>query len=217
MTYLSAKLFAWLQSAEFYENFHTEAMRELPEGKGEKWIDIGCGPGLLTRLASAKGYNATGIDGDKFMIREAMKIAKKSKSSAFFACGDLYDIPSHSADIVSASSLIAMLDDKTGGFRALLNIVKPGGSLIILEPTNLLTPNAVDTWIKKGMRGKRIFALRLWAHARKNLATNPMIYNSPDIEQIVFSPLYGGLVGMWIIQKKQTRYPVSSILPSHPM
>lgn len=201
MGYSSARLFAWLQGADFYRSLHSEAIAELPEGTGSKWMDVGCGPGLLTRLAAARGYRAVGIDSDPSMIREAKKIAGSENSSAVFEIGDVFQIPAQSADIVSASSLLAALNDKVGGFHALLKIVKPGGSLLIIEPTDRMTLQAVDALTQTGRGGNRISGLRMWARARQGHATDPGIFNAAGINHVSFTPLLGGLVGAWHIQK----------------
>ncbi|MBI3650524.1 MAG: class I SAM-dependent methyltransferase [Acidobacteria bacterium] len=202
MGYCSTKLFAWLQGADFYKNLHYEAIEKLPASEGKKWVDVGCGPGLLTRLAAAKGYLAIGIDADSFMIQEAKKIARNEASSAHFKIGDVFRIPPQSADIVSASSLLAALEDKVGGFQSLLSIVKPGGSLLIIEPTNQMTPQAVATLIRGGLGGKRISGLRLWARARAGRAVNPEIFKASGAVPVIFTPLLNGLVGAWLIQKE---------------
>jgi len=201
MGYFGAKLFVWLQGAEFYKNLHLEALKQIPDGKGKKWMDVGCGPGLLTRLAATKGYDAIGIDADSSMIREANKIARNESSSAHFEVGDVFRVPPQSADIVSASSLLATLEDKASGFEALLGTVRPGGSLIIIEPTDRMTPKAADAIIRGGLRGKRISGLRLWARARRGRAVDPKIFNAPEAGQVTFTPLLDGLVGAWRISK----------------
>jgi len=201
MGYASTRLFAWLQGADFYTNLHSEAIAELPDGEGGKWVDVGCGPGLLTRLAAAKGYNAVGIDMDSSMIHEARKIAKNENSSAVFEVGDVFQIPAESADVVSASSLLAALDDKVGGFQALLKAVKPGGSLLIIEPTDRMTLQAVNTLIQSGVQNKRIDGLRMWARARQGRAVDPKIFNPTETNHVSFTPLLSGLVGAWQIEK----------------
>ena len=206
MGYFGAKLFVWLQDADFYKNLHLEAMKQIPDGKDKKWMDVGCGPGLLARLAATKGYNVIGIDMDPSMIREAKKIARNESSSARFEVGDVFRIPPQSADIVSASSLLATLEDKVGGFHALFEAVKPGGLLLIIEPTDRMTSQAADTLIRSGSaRGKRISGLRLWARARQGRAVDPKMFKTPEAGEIVFTPLLGGLVGAWLIQKILTK------------
>lgn len=201
MGYASARLFTWLQGSDFYTNLHLEAIAGLPSGGGRKWVDVGCGPGLLTRLAGAKGYDALGIDMDPFMIRTAMKIARVENSSAVFEVGDVFQIPPQSADVLSASSLLATLDDKVGGFQALLAAVKPGGSLLIVEPTDRMTLQAVGGLIENGIGGRRINGLRLWARARQGNAIDPEIFAVTEAKEVAFTPLLGGLVGAWLFER----------------
>lgn len=175
-------------------------MTGLPDGKDRTWLDFGCGPGLLTRLAAAKGYSVIGIDQDPSMIREAKKIAKSEASSAVFINGDVYQSRPQGADVVSASSLLAVLDDKVGGFQALLKAVNPGGLLLVVEPTDRMTPQAADVLIQNGLHGKGIEGLRMWARARQGSAIDPEIFNAGEGALVAFNPLLGGLVGAWIFQ-----------------
>ena len=202
MGYASARLFEWLQGAGFYVNLHLEAVAGLPSGVGGKGVDVGCGPGVLTRLAAAKGYNAVGIDMDPYMVSAAMKIAKAENSSAVFEVGDVFRIPAQSADVVSASSLLATLDDKVGGFQALLGAVRPGGSLLIVEPTDRMTAQAVNVLIENGFGGRRINGLRMWARARQGNAVDPEIFKTAEAKEVAFTPLLGGLVGAWLFERE---------------
>lgn len=202
MGHSRAKLFAWLQGADFYRDLHLNAIEQLPNGEGRTWMDFGCGPGLFTRLAVAKGYSATGIDNDPSMLREAKRIAENEGSSAVFAIGDVFQSRPQHADVVSASSLLAVLDDKAGGFQALLKAVNPGGSLLIVEPTDRMTTQAVDVLIQDGLHGKRIDGLRMWARARQGNAIDPDIFRTGGVQPVRFTPLLGGLVGAWLFQKE---------------
>lgn len=205
MGYFGAKLFAWLEGAEFYTDLHAEAIEKLHAGEGKTWLDVGCGPGLLTRLAAEKGYDALGVDRDPFMIREAERVARNEHSPARFMIGDVFHLPPQSAEVVSASSLLAALENKQGGIKALLQAVKPGGTLLIIEPTERMTSRAVDDRIRTGTKGKRIIGLRIWARAREGRAVNPEIFNVPEVEQVTFTPLLGGLVGAWLIRKNKLK------------
>ena len=201
MTRSSAKLFAWLQGADFYKDLHEQAMAGLPSGLDRTWVDFGCGPGLFTRLAAAKGYSAIGIDKDPSMIHEAKKIARKEASSAVFEVGDVFQNRPQGADVVSASSLLAVVDDKVGGFQALLKGVNLGGLLLIVEPTDQMTTQAVEVLISEGLYGRRLNGLRMWAHARQGNAIDPEIFRASGVRLLTFTPLLGGLVGAWLFRR----------------
>ena len=202
MGHSRAKLFAWLQGADFYKDLHSRAIEVLPDGKNRTWLDFGCGPGLFTRLAAGKGYSAIGIDKDPLMIREAEKIAKSETSSAVFIKGDIFESRTQGAAVVSASSLLAVLDDKVRGFQALLKVVDPGGLLLIVEPTDRMTTKAVDVLIQEGLSDERIDGLRMWARARQGNAIDPEIFRTGEVQPVTFTPLLGGLVGAWLFQKE---------------
>lgn len=94
---ISTLLFTWLQGANFYFDLHKQAVESLPVGNGELWLDIGCGPGLVTRFAAERKYRAIGLDTDPQMIAAAKRIARRTHSSAEFQTGDFTTLPAESA------------------------------------------------------------------------------------------------------------------------
>ena len=66
-------LFTWLHRSDFYSNFHKEACAFIPDAESPDkiWMDIGCGPGVLSRVAQAKRYKVIGLDYDQRMIDAA--------------------------------------------------------------------------------------------------------------------------------------------------
>jgi trans-aconitate methyltransferase len=65
-----ARFFQWLQSADFYRALHAEAVATVP-ATGGRWLDVGCGPGLVTSLAAARGFEALGVDPSAAMVAAA--------------------------------------------------------------------------------------------------------------------------------------------------
>jgi trans-aconitate methyltransferase len=77
MSALTAKFFTRVEAAGFYAALLRDGLDLLPDGHGRTLIDIGCGPGALTRLAAARGYHATGLDSDPAMIAQAARLARR--------------------------------------------------------------------------------------------------------------------------------------------
>jgi ubiquinone/menaquinone biosynthesis C-methylase UbiE len=200
MSYFSARLFAWLQGADFYENLHRAAVEQLPPGHGKSWLDVGCGPGLLTRLAAARGYESVGIDVDHRMLRVARQIAAREASPATFHTGNMLQpgAPQRQADVVSAASLLAVVKDKRTALDQLIRCVRPGGKLLIVEPTAQLTVQAAKELTRGGALGRRSSGLRLWAHAREGKTVDQQVFRMlpHEVERI---ELLHGLVAVWII------------------
>ena len=168
---IGATLFTWLQGAEFYRSLHQQAVALVPQGEGKTWLDVGCGPGLVARQAAVKGYNVTGVDADAHMVRAARRLACWQGSSATFRQGDLASLAGQQADVVSAASLLAVLDDQLAGVTVLWRSVRPGGYLLLIEPTEVMSPANADRLIRAGgLPRKRLRGLKLWAAAREGRA-----------------------------------------------
>jgi SAM-dependent methyltransferase len=196
-----AMMFSWLQGAGFYRDLHRQAVESLPEGEGRQWIDMGCGPGLVTRLATARGYVASGIDADAQMVRAARLLSWWHRSAARFRQGDLAGLPAQAAEVVSAASLLAVLDDKAEGLQLLWRGVRPGGHLLLVEPTAKMTPENAAALIQAGLPGRRRRGLTLWARARNQRALEPELFTQLRATETRSMPLLGGLVGAWIFRK----------------
>ena len=195
-------LFTWLQGADFYRDLHSQAVASLPLGGGKIWLDIGCGPGLMTRLAAASGYQATGLDADARMVRTAQRLAQAQNSAAQFAAGKVEELPYEAADVVSAASLLAVLEDKPGGLAALWQCVRPGGKLLVIEPTGEMTLENAKRIIA-ALPKKRVRGLMMWAAVRQGRTVNPQYFTALDTGSTQVIPLLLGLVGAHIFTKKQ--------------
>jgi len=197
-------LFTWIQGAHFYQELHREAVESVPFRRGKKWLDVGCGPGLVSLLAASRGYQVTGMDMDPRMIRAAKRLASSQKSSARFEDGSVFSLPKNMADVVSAASLLAVLDDKKKGLQALWDSVRPEGHLLIIEPTEKMNPENAKRFIARNPPSKRIQGLKLWASARQNQEINPGIFEVIQNKSIKYVELLDGLVGVWLLNKCQT-------------
>ena len=199
---LAVTLFTWLQGADFYRDLHRRAVESLPEGEGRQWIDIGCGPGLVARLAAARGYAVTGVDTSGGMVKAARRLAKWHRSAAQFQQGDLGGLPAQGADVVSAASLLAVLDDRREGLLALWAGVRPGGHLLVIEPTPDMTPENAAELIRSGrLPGKRLRGLTLWAASRQGRAVDAQLFQALDAADAQYHDLLGGLVSARIFRK----------------
>lgn len=197
---ISTLLFIWLQGADFYHDLHKQAVDLLPQGNGQPWLDVGSGPGLVSRLSAQRGYQVTGIDSDTTTIQTAKWIAGIQGLSINFKAGDVFNLPPESAEVVSAASLLAVLPDREKGLCSLWSAVRPGGYLLIIEPTDQMTSRNAEKLIQNGLPRKRIQGLRMWATARQGNIVNPAMFETLGAE-VTFTPLLHGLVGAWVIKK----------------
>jgi ubiquinone/menaquinone biosynthesis C-methylase UbiE len=198
---LAAHFFRYIQDADFYRELHREAVELLPPGKGKAWFDVGCGPGLVARLAQDHGYAAVGYDVDDDMIRLARRQSCGKAGPQFQKVG-LEDLAKRygRADVVSAASLLSVLRDREAAFSQLMDIVAPGGTLLIIETSErMASRGALASSLKSRAEGKRAWVLRLWAHVRRgNTAVDVEALCRPGCT-VTRHELLDGLVNAWIV------------------
>ncbi len=194
MSAMSAALFAWLHGADFYRDMHLDAAASLPDGAGRTWLDVGCGPGLLTRIAADKGYSALGIDRDADMIAAARRLALERTNSARFDVRDIETVCARGEryDVVSASSLLVVLPDPAAGLRLLASLAKPGGSVLIVEASGRMTRIRAFERILSGDLGRCSYMLALWSMFRSGRALKDSVFVQPGLRATHLA-LLGGL------------------------
>lgn len=128
-------------------SFRAETLRHAALKPGERFLDVGCGTGVLTRMAAgivgASGL-ALGIDPAPRMIAVARKNAAGG-SRAEFRLATIERLPfeSGSFDVAVASLMLHHLppDLKLDGLREVYRVLRPGGRLIVVDldrPANVL-------------------------------------------------------------------------------
>lgn len=175
MSAFSAWFFARVQAADFYRALHREAVALLPSpAPGARWFDVGCGPGLVARLAAERGYRVLGTDLDPAMVAQARRQGHRAGSSATFEAADLLADPPGGGtgprfEVVSAASLLVVLDDRAAGLRRLLARVAEGGTLLLVEPDASMTPQAAAALRARlgPALGQGAWVLSLWARTRR--------------------------------------------------
>lgn len=127
--------------------FRKETLRHAALKSGEKVLDVGCGTGVLTRMAAeAVGPygKAIGIDPAPKMIGLARKNAAFFSNSSEFRLAAIENLPfgNETFDAVLSSVMIHHLpsDLKHAGLLEVKRVLKPGGRLIVVDldrPANL--------------------------------------------------------------------------------
>lgn len=211
-----ARFFEWLQSADFYRALHGEAVAMVP-ATGGRWLDVGCGPGLVTRLAAARGFEALGVDPSAAMVEAAdtrrdelagkrlLSTATGAHPAARFEQASLDDLVASgaTAHVVSAASLVLVLPKPRAGLEALWRLVEPNGHLLVIETMPALTfTSAVRHAQHFGDLG-----LVLWGLARSGRSVAPLLdaFRPPDLASSAHQPLCAGLVGAWSFTRRPSQ------------
>ncbi len=120
--------------------FRQETLGRADLKAGEKVLDIGCGTGLLTRIAGQAVWpngSAIGIDPAARMIDAARKAALAQGSRAEFRLGVAENLgfEDKSFDCVLSSAMLHHIpkDLKTKVLSEALRVLKPGGRLVLVD------------------------------------------------------------------------------------
>lgn len=102
---------------------------------GQRWLDLGCGAGVLTAELVKRGAQVVALDGSPTMLEAAQHSVPQQ--SARFIQGNVQSLlwsEDAAFDGVLCSSVIEYVDDPNQLLREISRILKDGGSLIISMP-----------------------------------------------------------------------------------
>ena len=126
-----------------------QILRLLDIRPGERLLDVGCGIGYLSGLASSCGAQIVGID----MSRKALVHAREQLLGGFVAGGaGVLPFADDSFDKVIFADVIEHVPDDRMALVEIVRVAKPGARIVISTPA--LEGVFTETWIKTYLHGE---------------------------------------------------------------
>lgn len=179
---------------------------EMSELCGQKWLDVGCGTGLLSTVLSDRGGFVIGLDASSEMIRLASKIPEDRHSDStrkrFPLQGIAERLPfcGNAFDGVLCSSVIEYLADPQECLQEIHRVLKPGGRLIISVPNCCSTIRAmlkICAFVTSKCFGKAWPGYMEYSrleYTKKGFLRLAASYNFDSLDFRWFSPVFPGLL-----------------------
>jgi SAM-dependent methyltransferase len=126
-----------------------------------EWVclDVGCGPGLFPAILAEMNCYAVGVDLDARMF-------KPQPVHARVVLGDAYFLPfiPLSFDLITAVNVLFLLNEPERAMRKISPLLKPGGKLAMLNPSEFLDEDAASNFAnERSLTGLARDTLINWA------------------------------------------------------
>lgn len=116
-----------------------ELLQRVGAGSPARVVDLGCGPGNLTRLLVERwpGAEVTGVDSSPEMVEKA----RRDVAGIDFRVGDLREWDDGPVDVLVSNATLQWLPDHLALLPRLVERVRPGGWLAFQVPGNFEEPS----------------------------------------------------------------------------
>jgi SAM-dependent methyltransferase len=123
--------------------WHALTIAHLPEVRGKRVLEIGCGRGAFARYLAERGADLVAADFSAAAVAHARRRLDGLDASAIVA--DIQDIPfpDESFDIVISQETLEHVPDPMRGLSELVRVTRVGGRLVVTTPNYL---SLVGVW-----------------------------------------------------------------------
>ena len=98
--------------------------------RGSKWLDVGCGTGILVEIANKMGYRAIGIDPSVALI----EIGLAKDRPIFCATLENFSLGDELFDVISLIDVIEHVDNPIAVMKLVSKYLKPNGFVCLSTP-----------------------------------------------------------------------------------
>lgn len=126
-------LINWL----FWQRLQTAMKYSESRAPYEKVLDFGCGSGVMLSFLAQRSQHVTAMDIDLVPLERVKKYIPLGENVLVLDAkqSPISQLAPKSFDLINALDVLEHVDDLPGTLTDLLNLLKPGGQLIVSGPT----------------------------------------------------------------------------------
>lgn len=159
----TAKMYDESNDGKFVRCMYPEVVKAAKEAPGKRILDIGCGNGNVLRfLMDQRQGDYYGVDLSEKMIEEARK---RLPGDVVLKPADVVSLPFEDAffDILICNASFHHYEEPEKAIGEMKRVLKPGGTLILGDPTFPLFRRVFNWLIKWGNAGD------VWIYGKKDI------------------------------------------------
>jgi SAM-dependent methyltransferase len=132
--------------------FATDLVREAALRPGERVLDVGCGTGVVARLAAeqvgARG-EVTGVDVNPGMLAVARRTAAAEGASIqwYETAAESMPLPDEAFDVILCQMALQFMTDRSAALAEMHRVLAPGGRILL----NLPRPSAFFDLLERAL------------------------------------------------------------------
>ena len=118
-----------------YTKWLDEVLKDIPEGRTLKILDVGCGPGFFSVILGRLGHKVTGIDYNEEMCKVAAENCRTYGVESDFRRMDAHNLEfdDDTFDLVVSRDVLWNLDDPARVYDEIYRVVRPGGKITVFD------------------------------------------------------------------------------------